>query len=262
MGDHALRVRHILSSDPESGRRPTMVFLHDSLGCITVWRDFPDRLAADVGCDAVVYDRRGYGASSPFAAEPRTPQYLEHEADELLRVLDALALREVILFGHSDGGSIALIAAAREPERVRALVTEGAHAFVEEVTLAGIREARDALRATDLRERLLRHHGERTDGVLSRWIDTWLSPAFRDWSIERYLPAVRCPTLVLQGALDEYGSPAQVESITEGVGGVSRGVLMPGIGHSPHRAAPDETLRLVATFLAEAVPAAFPGRHG
>ena len=260
-GDHHLRVRTIAADDPAARERPTLVFLHDSLGCITVWRDFPDRLAAALGCDALVYDRRGYGTSSPFGPEPRRPGYLEDEADVLGRVLDACGVAEALPFGHSDGGSIALVAAARLPDRVRAVVTEGAHVFVEELTLAGIRAARESLRTTDLRERLWRHHGERTDGVTSAWIDVWLSPEFRGWNIERHLPDVRCPVLVLQGADDEYGTPAQVRAIAEGVAGPARAHLLPGVGHTPHRAAPDEVVRLATAFLAAAVPslAAPPG---
>ena len=255
LGDHTLRVRRIASDDPSAARRPTLVLLHDSLGCITVWRDFPDRLAAALGCEALVYDRRGYGMSSPFGPAPRTPTYLEDEADALARVLDACGVREAVLFGHSDGGSIAIVAAAREPERVRAIVTEGAHVFVEERTLAGIREARETLRTTDLRERLLRHHGDRTDAVTSAWIDVWLSAPFRDWNIERYLPLVRCPALVLQGTDDEYGTPGQVRAIAEGVAGPARAHLVDGAGHTPHRDARDEVLRLTVAFLAEQVAA-------
>jgi pimeloyl-ACP methyl ester carboxylesterase len=260
LGDHALRVRTIAAADRSvAAHRPTLVFLHDSLGCITVWRDFPDRLAAALGCDALVYDRRGYGASSPFGPAPRTPGYLEEEADVLARVLDACRVEHAVLFGHSDGGSIALVAAARRPERVRAVVTEGAHVFVEELTLSGIRDAREALRTTDLRERLQRHHGERTDAVTSAWMDVWLSPAFRDWNIERYLSGVRCPVLVLQGTDDEYGTPDQVQAIAAGVSGPVRTRLIPGVGHTPHRAAPDEVLRLTTAFLTESVPALAAG---
>ena len=254
LGDHALRVRTLTAGGDAGRQRPTLVLLHDSLGSISVWRDFPERLARALGCDALVYDRRGYGASSPFGAASRTPRYLEDEADVLARVLDTCGVREAVLFGHSDGGSIALVAAARQPEVVRAVVTEGAHVFVEERTLAGIRDAREALRTTDLRERLRRHHGDRTDAVTSAWIDVWLSPAFRDWSIERYLGDVRCPVLALQGANDEYGTPEQVRAIVEGVAGPARAALIPGVGHTPHRAAADEVLRLTSAFLAASVP--------
>jgi pimeloyl-ACP methyl ester carboxylesterase len=251
LGDHALRVRTIATARHTDRRRPTLVFLHDSLGCITAWRDFPDRLSTATACDAIVYDRRGYGASSPFGPQPRTPRYLEEEADVLMRVLDANQVSKAILFGHSDGGSIALVAAARYPERVRAVVTEGAHVFVEYVTLAGIRDAQEALRTTALRERLQRHHGDLTDGVTSAWIDVWLSPEFRDWNIEHYLPSIRCPVLVLQGIDDEFGTQAQVRAIAEGVAGPARAHLIPGVGHTPHRAAADEVVQLTTAFLAE-----------
>jgi len=261
LGDHALRVHAIAMAEPAASTRPTVVFLHDSLGCITAWRDFPERLANALGCNALVYDRRGYGGSSPFGPEPRRPGYLEDEADMLMRVLEACGVSQAVLFGHSDGGSIALVAAARRPDVVAAVVTEGAHVFVEELTLAGIRDARSALRTTDLRERLHRHHGERTDAVISAWIDTWLSPEFRDWNIARYLPSIRCPVLVLQGADDEFGTPDQVRAIAEGVSGPARAHLIPDVGHTPHRAAPEEVLRLTTAFLSEMVPALASSRR-
>jgi len=257
LGDHTIRVRRIAAGPVHQG--PTLVFLHDSLGSITTWRDFPDRLALALGCNALVYDRRGYGASSPFGPEMRSPGYLEDEADVLGRVLEGCGIAEAVLFGHSDGGSIALITAARRPGVVQAVVTEGAHVFVEERTLAGIRAARETLRTTDLRERLWRHHGERTDAVTSAWIDVWLSPAFRGWNIERYLPQIRCPVLALQGSDDEYGTPDQLRAIVAGVSGPARAYLIPEAGHTPHRAVPAEVLRLTVAFLAEAVPALAPG---
>lgn len=258
IADHAVRVRTIAAADPGADTRPTLVFLHDSLGCITVWRDFPDAVSNALGCHALVYDRRGYGESSPFAPVPRQPSYLADEAAMLIRVLDAAGVGDVIVFGHSDGGSIALLAAARFPERVKAVVTEGAHLFVEERTLEGIREAKTLLRTTDLRERLWRHHGEKTDAVTAAWIDVWLSPEFRDWNIERDLQAIHCPVLVLQGVDDEYGTPEQVRAIAEGVGGVSEAHLITGARHTPHREARDETLRLTTAFLARVVPRVVP----
>lgn len=254
LDDYTLRVRRIASDDPTAAHKPTLVFLHDSLGCITVWRDFPDVLSAALGCNALIYDRRGYGASSPFGGEPRRPAYLEDEADTLLRVLQASAIDHAILFGHSDGGSIALVAAARYPDRIGAVVTQGAHVFVEEVTLAGIREARETLRTTDLRERLARHHGDRTDSVTAAWIDMWLSPEFRDWNIEHYLPNIRCPLLAIQGSDDEYGTPDQVRAVVEGSGAGARACMIPGVGHTPHRSATDEVVRATKEFLRENLP--------
>jgi len=262
VGDHHLRVRTIMSSAPGADGRPTLVFLHDSLGCISAWRDFPERLSAAVGCHALVYDRRGYGQSAPFPAAARQPDYLEAEAHALERLLatqlDGRTNRQAVLFGHSDGGSIALLAAALYPHRVCAIVTEGAHVFVEEVTLSGIRAAQELLHTTDLRERLWRHHGERTDGVTSAWIDVWLSPEFRAWNMERFLPRITCPALILQGADDEYGTAAQVQAIVEGIGrGEGSGAiadLIEGARHTPHKEAPNTVLTLTLGFLADRVP--------
>lgn len=257
IGRHRLRVRTIRVAPPEADQRPTLVFLHDSLGCISVWRDFPQQLCAAVGYHGLVYDRHGYGASSPFPVTPRQPDYLEVEAHILeqlcAHLLDTGANTQTVLFGHSDGGTIALMAAALYPERMHAVVTEGAHVFVEDITLAGIREARELLRTTDLRDRLWRHHGERTDGVTSAWIDVWLSPPFRNWNIEPLLPRIVCPTLVLQGVDDEFGSVAQVEAIVAGIsGGAGAAVhsrLIPGARHTPHREALHSVLSLVHAFL-------------
>jgi len=247
-GEATLRVR-MVEHDGSGDSRPTIVFLHDSLGCIALWRDFPQRLASAAGCHALVYDRRGYGESSPFPAAPRTTTYLEEESDALTPLLERCGVGDAILFGHSDGGSIALLAAARHPARVRAVVTEGAHVFVEEITLDGIRAAREALRTTPLRERLARYHGPRTDGVTSAWIDTWLRPDFRDWNIERYLPRITVPVLVLQGVDDEFGSVAQVEAIVRGTGGVGESLLVPGAAHTPHREATNVVLATAVDFL-------------
>lgn len=247
VADHTLRVQRI--DVGAAAETPTLVFLHDSLGCIPTWRDFPARLATRTHLDALVYDRRGYGGSSPFPPSPRTSRYLEDEAASLIAALAALRISSTILFGHSDGGSIALIAAALEPRLVRAVITEGAHVFVEEVTLAGIQEARETLRTTNLRAKLMRHHGDKTDGVTSAWIDTWLSPGFRDWNIEPYLPRIICPVLAIQGTADEYGTEAQVQAIVSGVSGPARALMIPDVGHTPHRDAADVVIDATTAFL-------------
>ncbi len=225
------------------------MFLHDSLGSIALWRDFPERLAARLQLDAVVFDRRGYGESSPFAPGTRTPEYLEGEGDRLGKLLQQLDVLSAVLFGHSDGGSIALIAGALYPDSVRAIITEGAHVFVEARTLEGIRAARETLRTTDLPKKLTRYHGVRTDAVTSAWIDTWLSPEFRDWSIESYLSRIACPTLVIQGAEDEYGTEAQVRAIVDGIAEHGESLIMQGCGHTPHRDAPNMVIEATAQFL-------------
>lgn len=250
--DVTLHVRHLVhdgSAESTAARRPTLVFLHDSLGCIELWRDFPQRMAEATGCDALVYDRRGYGRSSPFPPEPRSVHYLEHDARVLHLLLDRSGVGEAIYFGHSDGGSIALVAAAMHPARVRALVTEGAHVFVEEITLAGIRDTQEQLRTTNLRDRLMRYHGDKTDGVTSAWIDTWLDPEFRSLSLESYLPRITAPLLAMQGEADEFGSEAQVEAIVRGTGGAAEPLMIAGVGHSPHKDAAELVLEKTVDFL-------------
>ncbi|GAB2963863.1 alpha/beta hydrolase [Hymenobacter coalescens] len=242
-------MRRLRVTGPAADTRPWLVLLHDSLGCITVWRDFPTRLAAATGCHVLVYDRRGYGGSSAFDAAPRTLGYLEAEAPVLRQVLDACGIGQAILFGHSDGGSIALLAAALYPGRIAGVLTEGAHVFVEDVTLAGIRTAQQQYHTTSLPEKLARHHGSKTEAVFRAWTDTWLAPGFRAWNIEAYLPRIQCPVLVLQGEADEYGTPAQVAAIAGQVSGPARSVLLPGAAHTPHREVPEETLRLAADFI-------------
>jgi pimeloyl-ACP methyl ester carboxylesterase len=252
LGDVQLRVRSI-EAPGASVSDPVLVFLHDSLGCVDTWRDFPGALARRVGLTAIVYDRRGYGQSSPFGPDPRTPYYLEDEARVLFQLLDALEIGPVVLFGHSDGGSISLIAAAEHADRVRAVVTEGAHVFVEDITLAGIRDARAMFVTTDLATRLARYHGDKVAGIVSAWTETWLSPEFRDWNIESYLTRVQCPTLVIQGNDDEFGTPAQVDAIVRGIGNEARSLIIPGVGHTPHRDARTVVLDAASSFIAASV---------
>jgi pimeloyl-ACP methyl ester carboxylesterase len=236
---------------PPGGRAaPTVVLLHDSLGSVGLWRDLPERLAAATGLGVLAYDRRGHGASAPFGPRPRTNAYLHEEAATLDRILAEAGIGDAALFGHSDGGTIALLAAARHPGRVRAVVAEAAHVFVEERTLHGIREAQRALADGDLLSRLERHHGDKAEALAAAWIGTWLSPAFRGWNVEAELPRIRCPVLVLQGELDEYGTEAQVHAIARGVAGRARPLLLPGLRHTPHREDPEAVLRITAEFLA------------
>ncbi|MBL7711749.1 MAG: alpha/beta hydrolase [Chitinophagaceae bacterium] len=243
-----LRVQYS-ASGPAAG---TLVFLHDSLGCITLWRDFPDRLAAATGCALLVYDRLGYGRSPDFSPnDTRDTTYLEKEADVLERLLEAYGISDALLFGHSDGASIALIAAAKYPARIQAVISEAAHIFVEEETLSGVRAAVQAYRTTNLRERLQRYHGTKTDALFSAWTDTWLSDAYRHWSIEPLLPRIQCPVLVIQGTQDEYGTLAQVEGIVNGSGGPVQRFVIPETGHTPHKEAATAVLDRSAAFIRE-----------
>jgi len=229
--------------------RPTLVFLHDSLGCIALWRDFPERLGALTQCNVFVYDRHGYGQSGPLLQSERSPDYLESEAAVLAALLDDYALHSPILFGHSDGGSIALLTAALYPEKVAAVITEGAHVLVEEITLAGIREAIVAYQHTDLKEKLEKYHGAHTEAMFRAWTDTWTAEHFSNWNITSFLPAIVCPVLVIQGEADEFGSEQQVDSIVSGVSGKATKLYIPDIKHSPHKEAPEYILTQVAAFI-------------
>lgn len=247
--DVRLRVRHLRQcSGPLGGI--TLVLLHEALGTISLWRDFPERLAAATGADVLLYERRGYGGSTAEPL-PRPDDYLEQEgAIWLPRLLAALQLERVVLLGHSDGGSIALIGAATVPARVRGLITIAAHTFADHLTLQGIREAAQRYRSTDLPQRLARHHGERTDALFGAWQQTWLRESFQQsLDFRRWLAAIACPALIIQGEQDEYGVPEQVSAIVEGIGHQAIPVLIPDSGHAPHLQRPEVVLRLVSEFL-------------
>jgi len=220
---------------PPADEAPTIVFLHEGLGAISRWRDFPATLCSRLEWGGLVYNRQGYGRSDPFNA-PLSPQFMHHEAlDVLPRILDAFKISRPVLFGHSDGGSIALIyAAPTMAASPSALILESPHVFVEDMTVASIAALRDSYRASDLRERLERHHGSNTDVLFESWTDVWLSDEFRGWNIEAYLPAVTCPTLVIQGRDDEYGTLRQPDAIVEGVSGEIQTLVLDACGHSPH----------------------------
>jgi pimeloyl-ACP methyl ester carboxylesterase len=245
-----VRLHAIRLAPPRARGGPVLVLLHDSLGSIGLWRDFPERLAEATGLEVLAYDRRGHGASDPFGPRPRTSEYLHEEAATLARVLDQVGIEGAVLFGHSDGGSIALLAAAHHPRRIRAVISEAAHVFVEERTLEGIRAAQRTLVEGDLLARLARHHGAKAEALAAAWTGTWLAPWFRGWNVEEDLRRIRCPVLVLQGELDEYGTEAQVRAIARGVAASARTAIFPGLRHTPHREAPEVVLGAVAELLA------------
>lgn len=233
----------------QEGNGLPIIFLHDSLGCIRLWRDFPQQVAALTGQAVYLYDRQGYGQSQPFSTQYRELDYMHREADTLIDFMDACGLDKAVLFGHSDGGSIALLAAAKYPQRIQAIITEGAHIFVEDITLSGIREAVVQYSTTALPQKLAKYHGDNTDPVFHAWADTWLRPDFRNWNIEDCLHDIFCPTLVLQGEEDEYGSPMQVQRIQEQVSGQVETWLIPGARHTPHKEQPAAVLQRCVSFL-------------
>jgi pimeloyl-ACP methyl ester carboxylesterase len=228
---------------------PTVILLHEGLGSLALWRDFPARLAEATGASVLVYSRLGYGKSAPLI-QKRNVGYMHVEALESLPALrDALAIADPILVGHSDGASIALIHAGAGRWKVRGLILEAPHVFVEDVTVTSIEAAREAYATTDLRSRLARYHDD-VDGAFRGWNDIWLDPEFRAWNIEACLPAITCPALVIQGADDEYGTPAQLAAIAAQIGGPVETKLLPDCKHSPHRDQPEITLAAMARFIA------------
>jgi pimeloyl-ACP methyl ester carboxylesterase len=228
---------------------PTLVFLHEGLGSVALWKDFPARVAEATGCPVLVYSRAGYGRSSP-AVLPRAPDYMHVEALTVLpALLDRLGIADPVLVGHSDGASIALLHAGSGSRPVRALVALAPHVFVEDMSIASIDEVRRQYETTDLREKLARRHAD-PDAAFRGWNDIWLAPAFRSWNIEACLPGVRCPLLLIQGRDDEYGSAAQLDAIERQVGGKVARIELADCRHSPHRDQPEATLAAIADFVA------------
>ncbi|GAB0155330.1 alpha/beta hydrolase [Chryseobacterium sp. Alg-005] len=229
--------------------KPTIVFLHDSLGCAQLWRDFPAKIAAEAQCNILLYDRLGYGKSCPMPTHERQNNYMEQEADVLNDLLNALNLRNVILFGHSDGGTIALITASKYSEKINAVICEAGHIFVEDVTVKGVKDAFEAYQTTNLGERLQKYHGDKVDMLFKAWTETWLSDRFRSWNIEYLLPGINCPLLFIQGEADEYGTLDQVEKTISQVNGIAEKYIIPDIGHTPHKEIPELVLHRSVEFI-------------
>jgi len=231
--------------------RPYLVFLHEGLGCIAMWGDFPAKLCAATGCPGLVYDRLGYGRSSALN-HPRTIHYLHRyalcELPELLEKI--LPDTPYILIGHSDGGSIGLIFAAERPSLLKGLITEAAHIFVEEETLAGIKVANEAWAKGKLKG-LAKYHGDKTDSLYHAWSATWLSDWFQSWNIEYLLPSIEAPLLVIQGRDDQYASAEQAAHIAAKTSGYAHVELVANCAHIPHIEAQTVVLQLMADFIAQ-----------
>jgi pimeloyl-ACP methyl ester carboxylesterase len=234
---------------PRPHEAPTLVFLHEGLGSVSLWRDFPAALSDRTGCGALVYSRLGHGRSDPSIA-PHPTSFMHFEARVVLpALLGALSIARPILIGHSDGGSIALIHAGAGLGPVAGLVLEAPHVFVEDVTIASIARMGARFDSTDLGARLARHHGANTERMFRRWHEVWLDPRFRSWNIDEYLPAIAAPALVIQGLDDEYGTVGQVMTIAERSGGSVATLLLPDCGHSPHVDRSADVLDAAATFI-------------
>jgi pimeloyl-ACP methyl ester carboxylesterase len=259
---------------PGPEQAPTLVFLHEGLGCVEMWRDFPERLSAQTGCGALVYSRAGYGKSDSIEL-PRPVTFMHDEALVVLpKVLKAFGIREGILVGHSDGGSIAIIHAGGSGDsRVRGLILEAPHVFVEEIGVESIRKIGEQYRegeagrmpanrpqdagaptgaptgASSLRSRLARYHGENVDQTFWGWNDVWLNPEFRSWNIEEYLAGIKAPVLLIQGEDDRYGTREQLRRIEAGCKSAVRIVMLEECGHSPHLDQPERSLDAMKKFV-------------
>lgn len=231
---------------PGDPGEPPLVLLHEGLGSVGLWRGFPEALATATGRRTVAFSRYGHGQSDP-PSKPRTPAFMHEEAREVLpALLEALAIADPVLVGHSDGASIALIYAAEHP--IAAVVAIAPHVFVEDMSLREIERARDVYLNGGLRERMARHHRD-PDAAFFGWNDVWLDPAFPQWSIADLLPRVTCPLLLIQGERDQYGTMAQLEAIEQRAAGPVRRVHL-DCQHAPPTELPEQTVEAIADFVA------------
>lgn len=237
---------------PPADQALTLVFLHEGLGCAAMWHDFPGDLAAATGCGALVFSRLGYGGSDACEL-PRSLRFMHHEGLKVLpELLEKAGVRECVLVGHSDGGSIGIIYAGGTPALpLRGLITEAAHVFCEDLSVQSIQAARERYLEGDLREKLLTYHGPNVDGAFWGWNDAWLHPDFMQWNLEEYLPGIRVPFLAIQGEADPYGTPAQVETIVNKAGDKAHSLMLPDCGHAPHRDRPQATFEAMRDFILE-----------
>jgi len=234
---------------PDSSHATTLVFLHGGLGSLAAWGDYPARVAEATRCGAFVYSRVGYGSSDP-APLPRSISFMHDEALLFLpKILTLFQIQNAVLFGHSDGGSIAIIhtGSGTSPTHIRGLVLEAPHVFVEDITINSIAKGVENY-DQDLKARLAKYHGN-VDNTFGGWSRVWLDPKFRSWNIEEYLPRITVPSLVIQGEDDGFGTLAQVESIKGKSGGRVSTKIFSDCGHRPHRRYPDQTLQASVDFL-------------
>lgn len=245
----ALETR-LIPGDPAA---PWLVFLHEGLGSVSLWRDFPDTVARRLGARALIYSRRGYGQSAPLAG-PRARDFMHREARDVLPALLAhFHIERPILIGHSDGASIALIHAADRANDIAAVVLMAPHVFVEPISIDAIARVRAAYLRGDLKDRLARHHTHVDDAFLG-WADIWLDAGFGDWSLAPEIAQLQCPTLLIQGENDEYGTLAQIDAIEAGAAGPVTRLVLPACGHVPQRDRPAEVVEAIVAFAASLPP--------
>jgi len=224
----------------------TMVFLHEGLGSVAQWKHLPKEFSTLVGMNVLVYDRSGYGKSSPV--NKNYPfDYVRYEAQIILpQLLTKLNINTCHVFGHSDGATMALLFAAYHPQKCLSVISEAAHVIIENMSVEGIKKIRSVYQ-DKIQKPLQKYHGENTHWVFFHWADTWIDPAFKSWNMNAELSQIKCPALAIQGELDEYGSPKQLELINKLSGADTH--LIPDCGHSPHFQKADVVMDLVVDFL-------------
>jgi pimeloyl-ACP methyl ester carboxylesterase len=226
-----------------------IILLHDSLGCVDLWRDFPVALAHATSRSIIAYDRLGFGKSTPRTAPPSFKFILEEAEIYFPELLRALDINRFVLFGYSVGGGMSLVIASRFGEACEAVISESAQSFVEPHTIAGLRMAKEQFSNPAHFARLGKWHGERAGWVLDAWLETWLSPEFRDWNLDEHLARITCPVLAIHGDRDEYGSEEFPRRIVKNVAGPAEMAIMNDCGHMPHREKESDVLQLTASFL-------------
>ncbi|MDV7341827.1 alpha/beta hydrolase [Terasakiella sp. A23] len=236
----------------ETAKAP-IILLHDSLGSVELWRDFPDQVCVATGHDVIAYDRLGFGRSDAHPGAIAFDFITDEAKTTFKAMLEAMEIDRFMVLGHSVGGGMAAAVAAQFPDRCAALMTEAAQAFVEDLTLAGIRDAEVFFKQEQQLNRLIKYHGDKTRWVLDAWIRTWQADEFKDWNLDAYLPKITCPSLIIHGEKDEYGSSAHPNRYANLTSGECHLRLLPGCGHVPHKEQCDLVLDEIRQFLEKIV---------
>lgn len=245
-----LRARSIQHTQGNVNSRPVLVFLHEGLGCISMWKDFPEEISKQTGFDALVFDRIGHGKSDSLLSVEKDTEYLDRESFlHLPEVLEACCIDTPFFIGHSDGGTIALKYTAKFPQTVAGVISIAAHTFVDNLTIQGIANAKSNYQSNGLKTKLINHHGNNIDPVFYRWANTWLSDDHFTWNMISELTSITCPVLAVQGIDDHYGTEAQADSIIRAVSGYSEKIMIPDCGHVPHHEKRHLIIDLITAFI-------------
>ena len=240
---HVNRVEQRVWSLRQNSERCPLIMLHEGLGCLELWRDFPVLLAQRTKRDVFLFERFGHGQSGVLSGKADGTYLLKEAYDALPEMMKIMGIKRAVFFGHSDGGSIALLFAAAFPKQSAGIISLAAHVFSDPTGLVGIKNAINKFEQGNLREKMLRFHGAGTDGVFWRWARTWTNPDFIQWSIADKLSQITCPVLAMQGEHDEYGEAKQIETIAATVSGPAEGCIIPDCGHAPHLEVPEFVLQ-------------------